>query len=182
MRKRKIVNEGDHLRYFDGTGKSFICDKEDLQVLQDHYWLIDTYGYPVTKVDRRTTRFTRMILHPSKEECIDHINGDTLDNRRSNLRIASRLNNQRNMGMPKHNTSGYKGVGYRKDRGKYRAYISLNDETHHIGYFNTAEEAARAYDRAARFYFGQYACLNFPEEGEQSCFRNQKPEEVAMAI
>ena len=82
------------------------------------------------------------------------------------------LDNQRNMKIPKHNSSGYKGVGYRQDRGKYRAYISLQNRTKHLGYFQYAEEAARAYDQAARYYFGNFACLNFPSENEQGCRRN----------
>ena len=63
-----------------------------------------------------------------------------------------------------------------KDRGKYRAYISIQNKTKHLGCFNNAESAARAYDDAARFYFGEYACLNFPTKNEQSCFRNTQDE------
>ena len=73
------------------------------------------------------------------------------------------------MRLPTHNTSGFKGVSFRKDRGKYRAYISINNRIKHLGYYDTPEDAARAYDEAARFYFAEFACVNFPRPGEQGC-------------
>jgi hypothetical protein len=171
---RDIALEDDHLRYCIGPdGASFICDIQALPLLLQHNWLIDAYGYPVTKIHKRTTRFSRMLINPPLGFYVDHINGDPADNRKDNLRLASEINNQRNMCLPKHNTSGFKGVGFRKDRGKFRAYISIHNKTKHLGYFDNAEDAARAYDKAARFYFGNFACVNFPETGEQSCFRNE---------
>ena len=166
---RKIELEGDHYRYIDDNGNSFIFDPVYLKLAEDHYWYIDGYGYAVTKINRKSVRFTRMQLKISDDEVVDHINGNTNDNRRCNLRTASRRENQGNMRMSSHNTSGYKGVGFRKDRGKFRAYISVNNKTKHLGYFFTPEEAARAYDTAARFYFGKFACVNFPHPGEQGC-------------
>lgn len=175
VKERVIRIEDGYLRYIIGKkGGSFICDMEALPILLEYNWLIDPYGYPVTKIRKRTTRFTRILLHPPDGLYIDHINGDPADNRKDNLRFATEINNQRNMCLPRHNTSGFKGVGYRKDRGRYRAYISLNNKTKHLGYFDNAEDAARAYDKAARFYFGQFACVNFPQEGEQCCFRNER--------
>ena len=170
-RKRDIVRENDYYRYYDINGESFMFDPEDLVLVKSHIWLIDSYGYATTKINGRTRRFIRMLLKPSKNKYVDHINGNPHDNRSCNLRIANCLDNQRNMKIPKHNSSGYKGVGYRQDRGKYRAYISLQNRTKHLGYFQYAEEAARAYDQAARYYFGNFACLNFPSENEQGCRR-----------
>ena len=166
---RKILLEDDHYRYMDDNGNSFIFDSQDLPLAKKHYWYIDDYGYAVAKVNRKTVRFTRILLGVSENEVVDHINGNTKDNRRCNLRIASRRENQGNMRLPTHNTSGFKGVSFRKDRGKYRAYISINNRIKHLGYYDTPEDAARAYDEAARFYFAEFACVNFPRPGEQGC-------------
>ncbi len=168
----RIQEESDYYRYFDINGQSFIFDAEDLEIVKKYRWRIDAYGYPVTRIDQKNYRLTRMLLNPPNDRYIDHINGDTRDNRRENLRIVEKANNQMNMRTPSHNTSGYKGVSYSREKQRYRAYISLNNKTKHIGYFDTAEEAARAYDEAARFYFGEFACVNFPREGEQCCRRN----------
>lgn len=164
------VEEGGY-RYYDRNNKSFIFDKVDLEMVKKHRWRVDSYGYPVTRINNRNYRLTRLILNPPKDLYVDHVNGNPQDNRRENLRVVKSAHNQMNMCIPKHNTSGYKGVSYSKEKSRYRAQISLNNKAKHIGYFDTPEEAARAYDKAARFYFGEYACVNFPSEGEQSCHR-----------
>lgn len=90
----------------------------------------------------------------------DHINGDPLDNRRGNLRCASRAENAMNRGPSAVNTSGFRGVYPRHVNGKWAAKLKRR----HLGYFATKEEAARAYDAAAREMFGEFAYLNFPED------------------
>ena len=103
-------------------------------------------------------------MNPPKGMVIDHINHNGLDNRRENLRICTNAENQRNRGKQKNNTSGYKGVDWRKDHKKWRARINKDNKTIHIGYYNIIEEAARAYDAKAKELHGKYAQLNFPEE------------------
>lgn len=96
---------------------------------------------------------------------IDHANRDKLDNRMSNLRNATKAQNQINAGVSRANTSGYKGVSraFKDGREKcWSAKISKNDKSIHIGMFATAEGAARAYDEAAKKYHGKFAYLNFP--------------------
>ncbi len=92
---------------------------------------------------------------------VDHINGDTLDNRRSNLRIATHAENLRNRGKPGNNKSGYKGVCYDKNRNKWHSCISYRGRQINLGRFDTPEAAARAYDEAALIYHGDFAKLNF---------------------
>ncbi len=91
---------------------------------------------------------------------IDHVNGNGADNRRANLRIATRSQNGANRGPQKNNTSGYKGVS--RDKQRWQASITVMGVCHRIGGFDTPEEAAVAYDIRAREVFGEYAKLNLP--------------------
>ena len=95
---------------------------------------------------------------------VDHINGNPLDNRKSNLRICTNAENQRNRGVNKNNTSGYKGVCWAKQNKKWKARIKHNGKLIHLGYYKDKEEAARAYDKKAKELHGEYAYLNFPDE------------------
>lgn len=94
---------------------------------------------------------------------VDHINGDGLDNRRCNLRIATRAENRRNSG-PLGGQSRFIGVCPVSRSSTWRAQIGHDGTTTHLGCFPSEEAAARAYDRAALAYFGEFARLNFPKE------------------
>jgi HNH endonuclease len=99
---------------------------------------------------------------PSNVE-VDHINGNTLDNRRLNLRLATRSQNCANKGPSKH-TSSFKGVSWKQRNGKWCSQIKYRGKVIHIGLYDTEEAAAKAYDVEALIRFGEYARLNFPEE------------------
>ena len=172
----RIIKEDDHMRYICADGQSFIFDSTDFAFVNSRRWYLDKWGYAMTRIECHNYRLTRLLLDAADDVLVDHLNGNPQDNRRSNLRIVSCQENQSNMGMSVHNTSGYKGVSYRKDRKIYRAYISVDDKYVHLGHFHTPEEAARAYDEAARFYYGKFACVNFPDNGEQGCKRNRHGE------
>lgn len=95
---------------------------------------------------------------------VDHINGNGLDNRRGNLRLATRKQNTRSQnGLYANNTSGFIGVSFSKSNEKWEARISPNGKSIIIGYFDDKEEAARARDKAALEHFGEFASLNFPQ-------------------
>jgi hypothetical protein len=106
----------------------------------------------------------RFIMNAPDGLDVDHRDGDGLNNCRDNLRLATRSQNMANRGKPRFETAtaGFKGVRFRKDTNRYSAQITVNGEYHHIGMFARAVDAARAYDRAARRYFGDFAQLNFP--------------------
>ena len=91
------------------------------------------------------------------EEFCDHINGDGLNNCRNNLRVASPEQNSANHRLSRANTSGYKGVYQCKRTGKWKAHISEGGKTKGLGYFNTPEDAHRAYVEAALEKSGEYA-------------------------
>lgn len=93
-------------------------------------------------------------------EKVDHEDGNGLNNRRSNLRLATTTQNNRNRGLQAHNTSGFKGVNWDERLQKYRAKITVNRKCIHLGMFDTAQEAADAYDGAACLCHGRFAKLN----------------------
>jgi hypothetical protein len=107
--------------------------------------------------DGKFVRLHRFILGEYLQE-IDHINLDTLDNRRSNLRIATGTQNNQNRNLYRNNTTGFKGVC--RWQGLFVATICVNKKPVKLGMFTTAIAAANAYDAAARHYFGAFAATN----------------------
>lgn len=130
--------------------------------------LVSQFNWHVVERKRAVTRYARSAslkkggrtLHqfllgdPPPGHVIDHINGNGLDNRRSNLRFATHQQSLWNRGLNRNSTSGYKGVSFNKKSGFYSVCI---------GGFQTAEEAARAADVLMRMAHGEFARLNFPE-------------------
>lgn len=102
------------------------------------------------------------ILPPPDGMVIDHINRNGLDNREINLRVATHQQNSCNRTQPRNNTSGFKGVFREKRTGKWRACIRVNGRREYLGTYETKEQAAHAYDAAARHHFGAFAWLNYP--------------------
>ena len=88
---------------------------------------------------------------------IDHINGNSLDNRIENLRETNQSLNTANSMLSKANTSGYKGVVWRKDTNKWMAQITKNRKNYKLGCFNNIEDAVNAYKIASKEFFGEFA-------------------------
>jgi hypothetical protein len=145
--------------------KVALISDEDYELVSAYSWhaQISPTGacYASTRIpgSGRAFRMHRLILGAQDHELVDHANGDTLDNRRSNIRTCTPSLNNANARY--HNRTGYRGV--EKARGKYRARIWAYGQVRHLGTFLTAEEAARAYDRAASKTWGEFASLNFPD-------------------
>lgn len=90
------------------------------------------------------------------ESMIDHIDGNPLNNRIQNLRVCTSKENQKNQGIPKHNTSGFKGVSkFRRDN-KWQAQARLEGKDVYLGLFNTPEEASEAYNTFAKQHHGEF--------------------------
>ncbi len=98
---------------------------------------------------------------------VDHIDRDGLNNARSNLRLCSQAQNSRNAVSNNGASSKYKGVcRYRKIK-RWRATIKFNKRSYNLGYFTDEIAAAKAYDKKAVEFFGQFAYLNFPPKAER---------------
>jgi len=94
----------------------------------------------------------------------DHVNGNGLDNRRENLRPATNAQNSRNRASHRGSSSRYKGVSFDRGRGKWLAQLWVDGKPKYKAAFALEEDAARAYDAAAREHHGAFARVNFPEE------------------
>lgn len=137
----------------------FFIDKGDLEKIKPYKWYIEK-GYVIASQEGGRIRLHRLITGVTKDKVIDHINGNTLDNRRFNLRICDINENVRNSKISKSNKSGLKGVSWYKTSNKWRASITMKSRTINLGHFKTKEEAAIVYDIWAIFYFGEFARTN----------------------
>lgn len=110
----------------------------------------------------------RAITNAPKGMDVDHINGNTRDNRRENLRVCTHAQNLA-AGRPAkraNSKSKYNGVGWNKSANQWMARIRINGKLTYLGCFKDETAAARAYDKAAREHFGEFARLNFPTEAQ----------------
>ena len=115
-------------------------------------------------------------------EIVDHINGNTLDNRRANLRLSTVAENSRNRGKTKTNTSGFKGVFRNKNDGSWYSIITVDRKGVFLGRFQDKIEAAHAYDRGALWYHGEFANLNFPNLDYGSVEKPNRPRQKGRTL
>jgi len=146
-----------------------LVDDEDYERVNQYKWCVTNSKtlprekwYAKRCEGNRTYFMHRFILDIKKGEMVDHINGNGLDNRRCNLRIINNsqnsMNRRKTLGISK-----YKGVSWDKINNKWVSHISFNYKCINLGRYINEEDAARAYDKAAKKYFGEYACINFPK-------------------
>jgi hypothetical protein len=109
-----------------------------------------------------------------RQTVIDHINHDTLNNTRENLRQCTTQENQRNRTLQRGRTSKYKGVDWHNNSQKWRTRINVGKKQVHIGFFDDEVSAAKAYDKKAVEIFGEFALLNFQNLNNQSNDNNLK--------
>lgn len=145
---------------------SAIVDECDLPLFRQHSWYLhkskqvrDNW-YLISTVDRRTVYLHRLITGAKRGEHVDHIDGNGLNNSRSNLRLCTQ--SQNNANCYRANKTGFRGVVKDPTRERYEARIWVNGRRVRVGWFKTKEEAARARDRRAAEIYGEFARLNFP--------------------
>ena len=160
--KNIYITEGNITTLIMSKG-SAIIDTEDLVKCNERHWFITPDRKYVTSKDRGAKNRKSVLLHKylTGFSITDHINGNGLDNRRSNLREVNHSKNAMNRNQKsKH---GFKGV-YSNGNSRFFSTIFVNKKSKYLGIYGSPEEAAKAYDLAATEYFGEYARLNFPED------------------
>lgn len=145
-----------------------LIDAADAERVLAHKWTarrsVNTF-YALRNIYHRGEPRRTVFLHAFLTGYLltDHRNGNGLDNRRANLREATRTENNRNVGQRSDNTSGFKGVSWNKQRQKWVAYIMIDKRQRFLGHYDNPEDAAHAYDAAAREGFGEFAWVNLPD-------------------
>lgn len=141
-----------------------LVDDSDYDYLNQWNWfaLKDKKSFYAARTIRIGKTFKKILMHrlimsPPDNKQIDHINGNKLDNRRSNLRICSINENRYNQGPLKSNTSGYKGVSWHIHSKKWIARITVNGNRKFLGYFANKKDAGHAYNKAAIRYHKEFA-------------------------
>ena len=161
---RKIRVKGNIAHVPLNRGYTAIIDAEDVPLVAGYNWTVRVirdlrYAY---RNERKDGKQRRIHLHQVIAQTpvgmeTDHIDGNGLNNRRSNLRHATRSQNSWNTGPKKSNPIGYKGVVKTGRNGPYMATIRANGETYKLGLFDTPEEAHAAYCEAAHRLHGEFA-------------------------
>ena len=152
-------------------GKYAIVDPEDFERLNKHKWYAarDTrtfYAHRKKRVGKKyvSIGMHREILNPPGHLMVDHINHNGLDNRKANLRLATCAQNSYNRRQVRKNKSSkYIGVSWKQWTKKWAVIICYKRKNKIVGYFKDEIQAAKAYDKAAKMYHGEFATLNFPE-------------------
>lgn len=153
---------GDYGVGYTSSGIKFLFDLEDYGKIKEYNWGADKDGYITSSVKigdkSQNIKMHRIVMNPSKNEQIDHINHMVWDNRKSNLRVCSSMQNNWNKNKTKANSTGYRGVYWSKERQKYVAEIMCDGKRYRLGRFKTAEEASKAYEQKAKELFGEFYC------------------------
>lgn len=169
-------------------GKVALISPEDYEEISKHKWSYLEGGYAVRNQRENgksnTIYMHRQLLGFPEGYDVDHINHNTLDNTRENLRLCSPSENAANQTKRNSNTSGFKGVHFFKRDGTWQAQITFQNKKIHLGYFTTPEEASKVYEEAAIKYFGDYAFKKerVPFEQIVSAVRKEDPSPESQLI
>ena len=139
-------------------GREAVIDAADAEIVDGRNWYLDRSGGQMyAKSDAPSRVRMHCLLMGLSGALVDHNDGDGLNNRRSNLRAATRGQNACNSKIRADSTSGFRGVSLHRQTGRWHAYINSNGRRHSLGYFATAEDAAAAYAKASLQMHGEFA-------------------------
>jgi hypothetical protein len=169
MKPRELIIKKNHALIPLSQGKFTIIDIEDVDKVKKYEWTFfkskhHKYGYVISK--KKINNKKKWLLHryildiKNPKIYIDHKNGNSLDNRKGNMRLCTHQQNLCNGKKTLNKTSVYKGVCFKKNSKKWYAQITVNGKTKYLGYFYNQLEAAKIYDIKAIEYFGEFALTN----------------------
>jgi len=140
-----------------------IISKCDLERISEHRWFpirsrpnLIYFGFWTPRPNRKTIYLHKFLMGNPIDKVVDHINCNTLDNRRENLRICAQSENMRNVKKSEKRKNPYKGVSFFDLANKWRARIQINKKQIHLGYFNSPEEARDEYINASKKYHSEF--------------------------
>ena len=155
---RPITDVGDGTSIITlSCGLTSVIDTRDRNLIEKSHWSINTHGYAQGCLNGKVVKLHRVIAHAAKGQHVDHISGDILDNRQSNLRLCTHAQNMCNKRLTVKNTSGFKGVTFCKSSGKWKAQIQSGGKGLGLGRFDSPEEAHKAYCFAASRLHEEFA-------------------------
>lgn len=161
--RKNIINKFDNYVMITNpkTNFSFMIDIDDLELVEDIPWQVNIKGYAKHRDIGLLHRYLMKISKGTNNTIhIDHINGNKLDNRKSNLRFCSNQQNSFNRNIGTTNKSGYKGVSWNKQCNKWHSQITHNYKTINLGYYNNIIDAVKVYNDKALELFGEFAKIN----------------------
>lgn len=146
-------------------GVDFTVDDEDYETVNQYNWT-NIHNRPEARINKKTVWVYRWLLNAPSGVEVDHIDGNALNNTRTNLRLCTRKQNSYNRAFTSGKThSKYKGVTWHITNRRWQASIRVDGKLKHLGVFKVEEDAAIAYDNAASTYFADFAYLNFGNRG-----------------
>ena len=141
-------------------GEKFYFDLEDYELIKEHRWNMRN-GYIVADIDGTKVSLHRLVMGVTDSDLkVDHIQHNKTDNRKSQLRIVDNSQNSMNRRRAINNTSGITGVRFNTQNNKWQAYIGIDGELIHLGYFDDASRAIDVRNKAEEKYFGEYSYNN----------------------
>lgn len=160
-----------------GSDRIAVVDRASADLVQSVHWHARQCKWQTTAYAISSLGYMHRLilgLSTNDRQIVDHRDGDGLNNRRSNLRLATAQQNQWNRPKKRRLSgrnpdSGFKGVWWHRSVNKWAAGIRVENRNIHLGSFVDPKEAARIYDDAARKHFGEFARVNFPQPHEVGC-------------
>lgn len=145
----------------NNTNEEFYFDLEDYDKIKDYCWFLDNRGYILANTfnskKHKMVQMHRLLMNYPKNKDVDHINHNTKDNRKSNLRICFHRDNQKNLKLSIDNTSGVTGVSWDKNKNNWIVQIQCNNNPIYLGRYIDFKDAVKARKEAEKIYFGEYS-------------------------
>lgn len=158
---------------YTNKNEKYIFDRDDFELINNGCWYVNANGYLTSKRNNKAVLFHRIVTNCPDNMKVDHINHNKLDNRKSNLRICTDLENSKNKGLRKDNKSGVTGVRWDKQKNKWTASIRYNNNKIYLGGYDDFAEAVKIRKEAEEKYFGEWSHDNSQKISKENDYANR---------